>query len=270
MNDNSNLKTQKIIFFVNGYTYKCKPLKEYWTEKGNQFLDAANDYFGKNCDFLFVNGEGPWYSGANYRFKKGKIFATKMLEDHKNKFTKKTSLFFVTHSMGSAYAEGMISILNEEKFNIKNVIHLSSANAKSIHFSKNLESIERIQIGICGDKTLKLFSNPLPYFSKFKIPKIKIYGEILSDIKEFHPEVTVLDQKKWDFHYDTKTFAYIWKYIENLETINKTFSNKNLKQIKIDNITRFVQFNSFCLDNEFYILDKKTCNSKNLIYNKYN
>ncbi len=244
-------KISKIIFFVNGYTKNCRPLLPYWTEKGSQFLDAANQYFGGNCEFEFVNGEGPWYSSAKFRSNKGKLFANSFIPELKEKLSEKAEIYFVTHSMGSAFSEGMISRFMNADLPVKKVVHLSVADAENIKIADNSLKIQRLQVSISGDKTTRFYANPFAYFKFYKIPAVTIYGEILSNVETFHPTVSKKDQNKWNFHYDTKTFAYVWKYITVLEEI------KSINQVsdeillpKSEYLFKKIHFNKnyYCLD----------------------
>jgi hypothetical protein len=250
-------KSSKLIFFVNGYTYKCKPFQAYWTEKGNQFIEAALNYFGTDSSTYYVNGESYWFSGANFRSKKGVNFAKQILNEIKEKLDENGKLFFVTHSMGSAFAEGMISVFLEQNIQVEKVIHFSVADAKNIKLTKISENIKRIQIGISDDFTARFIGNPMSLFKYYKIPKVKIYGEILSDINRFHKNVSEKDRKKWNFHYDTKTFAYIWDYVQKLEEYHSFLSeNKiNSKSIPED---KSLKFKTLFIENSVFILEKKS------------
>jgi hypothetical protein len=256
-------KISKIIFFVNGYTKNCKPLRPYWTEKGDQFLDATNQYFGGNCEFEFVNGEGPWFSSASYRTKRGESLANSIILDLKGKLAENAEICLVSHSMGSAFSEGMISCFKSNNLNVKKVIHLSVADAKNIKINEHTQKIECIQVGITGDKTTRFFANPFAYFRHYKIPAVKLYGEILSKVETFHPEVSKIDQKKWDFHYDTKTFAYIWEYIKVLEEIN--FKSQKMEKELILPSNKFL-FKTIFYQNNYYHLEISSITNSELRY----
>ncbi|MFN5418487.1 MAG: hypothetical protein ACK5B9_15625 [Flavobacteriia bacterium] len=256
---------KNLIIFVNGYTHNCKPYKAYWTEKGSQFLDAANIYFGGNCSFLFVNGEGAWYSGAKSRYRKGKRFAETELKEIHTKLTSESKIFFVTHSMGAAFAEGMTEFLVENKLNVAKLVHFSVADAKKIMFSNDSKHIPRVQLNMTLDKTLKKHANPFTHFLNYKIPEIHVYGEVLSQIEKMHPKVLPKHQIEWDFHYDTKTFPSVWGYLQQLENTVVIFDEAN-KHFFVKNENLNCVFRLLFWRNSYLLLDENSLNEKRLIY----
>lgn len=204
-----------LVIFVNGYTRGCRPLKPYWMEKGTQFLDGAVAYFGNSPGFYFVNGRGPWYSTAKMRFRAGSSYAASRLEE----FRSYDRICFVAHSMGCAFAEGMVSVLHEKGFSVAEIVHLSVADARSIKIPAETKYIPRIQLEMQGDRTLtrkrRLGSGP-----QVSVPGVNAYGLVLTDVYRMHPRVSPKDQQKWDFHYDTKTYGIVWDYIRELKALH--------------------------------------------------
>lgn len=258
---------QNLIIFVNGYTHNCKPYEAYWTEKGSQFLVTANAYFGGNCAYMFVNGEGTWYSGAKTRYRKGKRFAETELKEIHTKLTSESKIFFVTHSMGAAYAEGMTEVLVGNKLNVEKLVHFSVADAKKIVFSENSKHISRVQLNMTLDKTLKKHANPFVHFLNYKIPEIQVYGEVLSQIEKMHPLVLPKHQAEWDFHYNTKTFASVWGYLQQLENTVVAFDETN-KQFYVKNENLNCVFRLLFWRNSYLLLEENSLNEKRLIYRK--
>lgn len=209
-------KDSKLIVFVNGYTYGCFPLKPYWTEKGDQFLNRSATFFGGDNTFYFVNGEGRWYSFAHNRFQQGRKFVLDNSVELLPLFSSKVEVNFVSHSMGAAFAEGMILELSKLKIPIRNVVHFSVADAQKIEIPKETLHIKRIQLSVSGDKTLRK-ANPFTPSKKYRIPQVKFYGHLKTNVHQLHPEVLPKDQLKWDFHYDTKTYGYVWDAVKILE-----------------------------------------------------
>lgn len=256
---------ENLIIFVNGYTHGCRPLEPYWTEKGTQFLDAASLYFGGNCKHYFVNGEGAWYSSAKSRYRKGKDFALTHLTEIQAKLKPEAKIFFVTHSMGTAFAEGMTEVLLEKKLQVGKLVHFSTADAKKIVFSENSKAIPRVQLNMTLDKTLRKHANPFTHFLNYKIPEIHVYGEVRSDIQQMHPLVLSKHQKEWDFHYDTKTFASVWRYLQQLENTHVAF-DETTKQFYMNNENLRCVFRTLFWENSYLLLNEKSLNEKRLIY----
>lgn len=233
------MEEKKAIIFVNGYTHACKPLEPYWTEKGMQFIENAKTFFDCFDNNYFINGEGPWYSGAKYRFKKGKIAGENFIENYDLSNKKEITFYFVTHSMGAAFAEGMVETFFEHQVKVEKIVHFSPADASGICIPLSTKNVLRIQLNLDGDKTLSKIILPFYGLVKYKIPLINIFGYASTNIEELHPTVSKQDKKKWDFHYDTKTFAYVWDYIKKLEKINSQINSKvnSFSILKSDNLT---------------------------------
>lgn len=207
------METKKLILFVNGYTLGCKPLKPYWTEHGAQFLDAANDFFGGTCTHFFLNGEGAWYSSAKGR----KNLAIRELKNAAllSAIRRHEEIFIVTHSMGAAYAEGLLEIHDSLHLKTKLIVHFSPSDAHRLLISDK-GKIKRLQMTLKGDRTLNrrnFFVNE----EKRKIAGVSVFLFANPDLRKLHPKVGEHDIKKWDSHYDTKTFAYVWEMIRFMD-----------------------------------------------------
>lgn len=225
-----------LLIFVNGYTRGCQPLKPYWTEKGPQFLDAASTYFGNLPDLYFVNGEGPWYSSAAMRFRKGYRFAS----ENRVKFQGYDRLYLVGHSMGCAFAEGMALCLVELGFNVGEIVHFSAADAESIRIPAETASVTRVQLEMQGDRTLQR-KNRLKWKPTRMISGVNHYGLLQTDVRAMHPQVSPQHQQKWDFHYDTKTFGVVWEYIRVLKEL-KSIRNANGELALLESEPVFLEF----------------------------
>jgi hypothetical protein len=254
----------KRIFFVNGYTRGCKPLEPYWTEKGTQFLEAAKNYFGGTCVSDFVNGEGPWYSRANARFKKGQAYARQFLETNPTMAPHDGTLCFVTHSMGAAFAEGMIAVLVKAGFTIEKIVHFAPADATNLSIPLATRSLSRVQLNLVGDKTLSNIKHPFTHFLSFHIEAVHLYGMACTDVKMLHPSVSPKDQRNWDFHYDTKTFAYVWTYLQRLEELAEQVP-PNSSQIAL-NKDKAPVFKALAFHGITYKLDENTSRGAKLNY----
>ena len=121
--------------FVNGYLMmgSLKGGKYYWNKS---FRDGALSYFTKGFEDMqetYINYNPSFYESAGSRFESGYEYA-KM---HYSELTQdmnmlKDSFNFVTHSMGSAHAEGISKYLQEMGWKIDNVIHINAYQAADI------------------------------------------------------------------------------------------------------------------------------------------
>lgn len=115
----------------------------YW---GGKFIDKAKSYL-KDATIQFHDGSGTWNSSGTERYDAGYEYA-------KAKFGELTAnvldadgvqtetLKFVTHSMGAAYAEGMIKYLEEKGVQVEKVIHFSPADPSDFKASTNPKTIQ--------------------------------------------------------------------------------------------------------------------------------
>lgn len=254
----------KRIFFVNGYTRGCQALEPYWTEKGIQFLEAAKNYMGGTCVYAFVNGEGPWYSRAMARFKKGQTYAKQFLATNPTISPQLETLCFVTHSMGAAFAEGMIAVFAEAGFRIEKIVHFAPADATNLRIPSITRSFSRVQLNLEGDKTLSNIKHPFTHFLNFHIEAVQVYGMACTDVKMLHPNVSPKDQRNWDFHYDSKTFAYVWTYLQHLEDLAAQVP-PNSSQIPLKKDKAPV-FKALAFHGKTYKLDENTSRGEKLNY----
>ncbi len=254
-----------LIIFVNGFTHGCYPFREYWiknsakTEKEkNEFVTAANTYFKEENQTLvnlFIDGSCRQGSIFNYvgfttaskRFKLGRNFAKVWLEKINEKIDlENCTLNFVTHSMGGAYAEGMISFLLENKFKVKKAIHLSTADAFYIKPVKSSEKVTRIQLGVDRDWTIKRFADPFTRGEKLRIPAIDLYAEIIADHQRMIPNVSPKDQVKYNYHAWTKWDLKVFEVIRTLENIQSYELKSNDNRVtKNEYQFRFVKCKDF-------------------------
>ena len=244
----------RLIIFVNGYTgsydvenamkigmafgqngpytafklvKQCSAYKPYWTEKGDGYLKAASNYFDNDKNFQFVNGEGPALSTANDRQAAGRAFMTaERILEFKNALSAGESINFVSHSMGSAFSEGMIEeMMKDETLRAAmergKIVHFSAADASDIKISSNSSSLKRIQISTTNDNTLDM-ADPLTHDTDRIIKGVTSFGLVNWDINKIHP-----GHSKWDSHYDTKTFDYSFNWVKDLERINTKFDHSS-------------------------------------------
>jgi hypothetical protein len=130
---------QKIIF-VNGFLFPgTYPGGEgYWQGAGSAFVTAAHNYLGCDLSPHFTDIQHPVLSRVSERIQKGHLYARQHYASLTTGLLKEQDQFtFVTHSMGAAFAEGMIACLQENGHHIGHVIHFNAFQAADIQISKS-------------------------------------------------------------------------------------------------------------------------------------
>ncbi|NML37597.1 hypothetical protein HHL17_10380 [Chitinophaga sp. G-6-1-13] len=214
-------ETEPVILFVNGYWNKDLPYaggdsgQQYWA---NKFVQAGQKYF-KAQKRLFINGSNTMFSSGSLRFNEGKKIALDRFNNPKSTFYQLifkekgaddqflTPVFIVSHSMGAAYAEGIASVLKEKGVKVKKVVHFSPADVNN--FSATFPACTfQLDISIDPVLTFKnmndgLFIKGIQFAGQVKNPSNDEYG-----------------------HMYTKTEAYVWDWLEDLEGIQLTYAGE--------------------------------------------
>ncbi|MGO4709814.1 hypothetical protein AB4Y90_12000 [Chryseobacterium sp. 2TAF14] len=218
-NDYLKVKEKEpLIVYVCGYWNKSMPYAgTEWGEKywGSLLKNSAKKYFYNTTKELFINGAGEKGDGGKKRFNMGKKLAEERLANPNSKFYQeifenKRKIMFVSHSMGGAFAEGMISVINQKKVNIEKVIHLSPADVSG--FSVTLPE-KTFQIDINWDPVLM-------YKNFDDAPTI--------DGVKFSAVAKNPNEDKFGHMY-TKQEAFVWHWFEDLELVNFQFINQETK-----------------------------------------
>lgn len=184
----TQVRTEAIVVFVNGYWNTGKteslaePLKKmiakniigtkskrgYW---GSAFINNAYIFFMQKYKQwtnktiprngitpLFIDGSNVWNSSGQTRFNAGwneaeELLKTDLLTHNviNNEGLQKKRIFIVSHSMGGAHAEGMISAWKYHNLEIEYVLHFSAADNKD--FQVKLPHIT-YQINLVPDPVL--------------------------------------------------------------------------------------------------------------------
>jgi hypothetical protein len=259
-----------MILFVNGFTFGCEPFRPYWSssKEPDEFIDAAKNYFKDNhvSEGSFINGSGDWFGSMAWsRQASGRKFArtfSKRLIPLKNSGE---TLKIVTHSMGAAFAEGMIETLVSEGFKIEKVIHFAPAHAKDIRIHPSSKHIDRVQINATGDITIEKIVSPFTKEDGFRIPGVQKYGKVIWDPWKYHKTyMDYITKKEFPFdldaHFDLKTYSYAFDWaqcleeIDDIEKIGERRSEDGLRSvyvIKYDKL-KGVRFQSVYLNNLYY------------------
>ncbi len=208
---------EPIIIYICGYWNKKMPYagtewgEQYW---GIGLKSSAKKYF-KSAKEYFINGAGTKFSSGGDRYKQGKEFAENRLKNKESKFFQEIfkderRIMVVSHSMGGAFAEGVLSVLKNQKLNVEKVVHLSPADTSG--FSVTLPQVT-YQIDIDWDPVL-MYKNAN---DSSIINGVKFTG-------------IAKNPKKDEFgHMYTKDEAFVWKWFEDLELIEFQFVNQENK-----------------------------------------
>jgi hypothetical protein len=177
----SDSSHRDVIVFVNGFwgkqkfsparcnkacywqydSIQIKP-QQQWNYNQSQvdlFFQETTTYFGTSR-FVFVDG-GHFMPvcSARKRYKKGFQYLENQLDTifKNNKLNENSKVHFVTHSMGGAYAEGMIQYLITHQVRVGKVLHISPSEASDIKVFRNEFGPEkRIQLISQSDGTVAL------------------------------------------------------------------------------------------------------------------
>ncbi|QOG89111.1 hypothetical protein HUE46_03320 [Flavobacterium columnare] len=208
---------EPLIIFVCGYWNKDMPYAgDQWNEKywGKSLREVSKKYFKTEIEF-FLNGAGNWHSQGGTRWKNGEKFATDRYKNQKSKFFKevfkdKRKIMIVSHSMGGAFAEGMISFLVKKGVKVSKVVHLSPADTSQ--FSVTLPD-KTYQIDITWDPVLSYKNlddsqiiRGMKYYGLIQNPKHDEFG-----------------------HMYTKQETFVWNAFEDLEKIELLFNRSETK-----------------------------------------
>ncbi|MBT2622087.1 hypothetical protein [Chryseobacterium sp. ISL-6] len=210
-------KAEPLIIYICGYWNKTMPYagtewgEDYW---GDGLKSAAKKYFKSKKEY-FINGAGTKFSSGGSRYSDGKKLVNERLNNKQSKFYKEVFLhqrdiMIVSHSMGGAFAEGMISVMKQKNINIEKVVHLSPADVSE--FKVTLPE-KTFQIDIDWDPVLMyknandaVIINGLKSSGLAKNPKNDKFG-----------------------HMYTKEESFVWNWFEDLESINFQFINEETK-----------------------------------------
>ncbi|HVI46641.1 MAG TPA: hypothetical protein VM802_17315 [Chitinophaga sp.] len=209
---------EPVILFVNGYWNKDIPMagpdsgSAYW---GNSFRSAALQHL-QSSKPLYINGADTMGSSGSLRFNKGRNMALARFNNPQSNFYQAifkekgdndkylTPVCVVTHSMGAAYGEGIISFLKEKGVKIKKVVHFSPADVSDFNVSIPARTF---QIDISIDPVLlyknmndATFMKGILAAGMVKNPSGDQYG-----------------------HMYTKTERYVWQWLEDLESIQLNY-----------------------------------------------
>lgn len=230
-----------MIIFVNGYTLGCQPFRPYWSssKNPNEFFEAASAYFNDYTinNESFVNGSGKWFGSlASFRYSAGKKYAQERIITYKSLLQTNEKINLLSHSMGAAFAEGMIEVFVQNNIPLGKIIHFAPAHARKIKVFPASQHLFRIQINASDDTILERYADPFVRGEKWLIPGIQLYGKVHWNPWVYHPKHMAYVQKmkrkhQQDPHFDLKTYAFVFDWLRDLERLSLK-NNPDLGSIK--------------------------------------
>jgi hypothetical protein len=141
---------------------------------------------------------------------------------------------FVTHSMGAAFAEGMIEEMMKYPqlaglMKKGEIIHFSACDGDGIYIPEETKGLKRTQVNYTHDTTLGYADNGATETGGYQIKHVSRFAVIQSDIKKMHPQYK--SKEPFDFHFDSKSNARTWDYLKAFD--KKVKSNPTDKEVKI-------------------------------------
>lgn len=198
---------EPLIIYICGYWNTKMPYartewrEQYW---GTGLRSSAKKYFNTQKEY-FINGAGTKFSSGKTRFSQGKDFAEERLRNEQSNFFKevlrnKRKIMMISHSMGAAFAEGVLKVFKVHGVEVQKVIHFSPADTSD--FTINFPNVS-YQIDIDYDPVLMYKNmNDSPV-----IPGIKA-------------ACTVKNPNDDEFgHMYTKDESFVWEWFEDLEYV---------------------------------------------------
>lgn len=217
------------IIFVNGYyntgdgmmprfisenAIGTVGLEGYW---GRNFVAGARLYFKDYARPGFVDGRGAWNSTGEERYKAGYAYAKANLTTLTAGMVEGETMKIVSHSMGSAYAEGMIQYLQEQNILVEQVVHLSAADPSG--FSTN--NLNILQLNLENDIVLgyKNFGENNIIKGVTRFGGVKTEGGFLDDVQNSHA--------------DTKFSPHVWNMVRDLGNIQMNYTGSTSQTINV-------------------------------------
>ena len=205
-----------------------RPLEPYWS---NDFLEASKDYFNET-NTLFVDGTGKWDSTGKERYNAGYKWAKENLNTITDGIWKNgrqgCMLNFLSHSMGGAYAAGMIQLLNERNIKVTYSIYLSTADPMDFSVSSkqyNLQlSLQNDVVLLLKNRLFRAMHDSLggsvtgfmEFFNDYKISGVQRFGIVKTDRN--------LKSDLYLSHIDTKLDPTVFKMLWDLAHIQMTLA----------------------------------------------
>lgn len=125
-----------MIVFVNGKIGFGSPPagRVFWNAKDgtdNGFVLGAC-HFLKDQKTFFTKLDFPWYSRVNQRYQQGFYYAKQNLPEWQKQASENEYYHLVSHSMGTAFGEGILKHLHGQGYRVGHVIHINAFQASKI------------------------------------------------------------------------------------------------------------------------------------------
>lgn len=253
-----------MILFINGYyntrdNYISRKIigqkggEDYWRD---EFICSAMNYFS-DINVGFIDGRGKFNSSGTERFNAGYLYAKNNFDEILSRLGEDDCVNIVSHSMGGAYAEGIVKYLQEQNIKIGEVVHFSPSDPGDI----TAQTEETYQLNIQNDIVLEC----------------KNFGEsnIIRNVKRFGSVMTansLLDDIE-SSHFKTKASSDVWRMLEDLKSIQIQYENSYSLYDSIPNSSGFSVISnrltkgySFSGNKNGYIFDSISINGRFFYY----
>lgn len=193
-----------MILFCNGKIGMGSPCsgKAFWMPRWSNneaFIDGAK-YFCNHFNPRYAEIDHRFFSTVIERREKGWHWARQRLE---KQFFPDETIHFVNHSMGCAFSEGVIDLLDEAGFTIGKVIHINCFQAANLHVS-TFNRLLTVDYQMVDDP---LINNPFLTFLGIAKPgsisdadySLRVRSGIKNVLYRHRGPIGVMGQAFWDY-----------------------------------------------------------------------
>lgn len=130
-----------MIIFVNGKIGFGSPPagRVFWNAKDgtdNGFVRGACQFL-KDHNPFFTELDFPWYSRAKQRYQQGFDYAKQQLHEWYRQASEDEYYHLVSHSMGTAFGEGILKKLGDQESRIGHIVHINAFQASKLKVAPN-------------------------------------------------------------------------------------------------------------------------------------
>jgi hypothetical protein len=122
------------IIFINGKIGGGSPPpgEPYWGGRNGSFVKGAQQYFGDYTNPQFIPYQPTYLSSAKDRTEEGREYAKEHLAELTAGLQDGEQFRIVSHSMGGAFAEGVIEVLKENGYIVAQSVFINTFQAADI------------------------------------------------------------------------------------------------------------------------------------------
>lgn len=174
-----------------GYPY----WNQRYTEFSTDFVDAAKNSFGDHRSF-YATYEPSSLSSTTDRFEQGREYVTQHYESIVAGMDKKETFKFVAHSMGTAFAEGMIAELKARGWSTEKAVYINTFQASDINLGPDAQVVDYQNV---DDPVLRIRAGgDIPGADKkIRVKTHKGYVDVLANTRTIHREFMSDPENFW-------------------------------------------------------------------------